>query len=468
MAEPVGDPGPAGPAVGLTALLASAAIAVGSLLVAGLALGGSAGATRPVWPDAIVAAALAAAAGLALAPGAARRGRLLLAGALAAAAVLAAIVLPPGEPVGAALWPGATATPGGAALAIARALVVMLAGAAASPGDAALAIGRSLVVLLAAAAALALLRAAGRAGARRTLAGWPVALAALLWLLLAAACTEPTFTRDQVLGGERVSAAELERGQELYERYCAICHGERGDGLGPSAALMWPPPRDFTTAQFKFAGAPDGSLAHDAELTRIVRGGLAGTAMQPWDLPDPELAAVLDYLKTFSPPGRGYRDPLRRPARPALPPDPTVGQDPAAVRAEGARLYHAVLQCNACHPSYATPAELEAWQAPGRPIDPLDPVPKWSATYRSVLLPPDFLRHPLRSIRTGEGPALEHDPGDLHRIIANGMSGPMPGYGHLDPAQVWAVVHYTRWLADQRGTAAGDALRRRLEEAWAR
>jgi mono/diheme cytochrome c family protein len=268
--------------------------------------------------------------------------------------------------------------------------------------------------------------------------------------------------------GETAAAVPRDRGAALYQRYCEICHGERGDGMGPSAPFLWPPPRDFRTAQFKFTGTPEGALAHDDDLTRVVRRGLAGTAMQPWDVPDAELTAILQHIKSFSPAGRGYRDPLRRAERSPPPPSPAPTpdlEDPAAL-AEAARLYHAVLQCNQCHPSYVRPAELAAWNAPVRPIDPLDPVPKWSATYRTVLLPPDFLRHPLRSIQTGPGPALDHDPVDLHRIIAHGMAGPMPGYGHLDPAWVWSVVSYTKWLADQRDTEAGRALHLELEAAW--
>ncbi|HLU64705.1 MAG TPA: c-type cytochrome [Kofleriaceae bacterium] len=277
----------------------------------------------------------------------------------------------------------------------------------------------------------------------------------------------PEISSDQVLGGERVPAARLERGGALYDRYCAICHGEGGDGMGPSAPFLWPPPRDFRAAQFKFTGAPEGELPHDDELARVVRRGLAGTGMQPWDLPDQELGPILDYIKTFSPPERGFRDPYRKPARAEIPPDPY--RDQAArqrARDEGERLYHAVFQCNSCHPSYVGPEALAGWGAAERPVAPLDPVPKWSATYRSVLLPPDFLRHELRSIATGGGARLDHDLVDLYRLVANGMNGPMPGYGHLDPAQVWAVVHYTKWLADQRGSEEGRALRRRLEDAW--
>jgi mono/diheme cytochrome c family protein len=400
----------------------------GALLVSGLALGAAAG---PSWPDAAGALLLLAAAGLLLSPGGDRR-RLLGAG-LAAAAVALALLLGPG------MWPSQESSPG---------QVVMV-------------VARDLQLVYAAVAAIVL--AAARVPA--SLAGWHPA-AAGVWLLVAAlllggcGAGEP----DQVLGGATVKADRLARGRALYDRYCAICHGERGDGLGPSAAFLWPPPRDFRPAQFKFTAAGEGALPDDAELARVIRQGLAGTAMQPWDLPDSELGPIIDHLKTFSPPGRGFRDPDRRPALPPIAADPW--RDPAEALAAGARGYHADLQCSQCHPAYALPDQMAAWQAAPRPTDAGEPVPKWSATYRSVLLPPDFLRHPMRWVRLRPGAALDHDPADLYRIIAHGMNGPMPGYGHLPAEQVWAVVHYTKWLADQRDSERGRALRRRLDAAW--
>ena len=38
---------------------------------------------------------------------------------------------------------------------------------------------------------------------------------------------------------------QLERGAQLYTTHCAGCHGASGDGQGPLAAGMQPPPVDF-------------------------------------------------------------------------------------------------------------------------------------------------------------------------------------------------------------------------------
>jgi mono/diheme cytochrome c family protein len=258
-----------------------------------------------------------------------------------------------------------------------------------------------------------------------------------LALLLLCAC-EPDGAIG--LGGTVISTDRIAEGHRLYDRYCAACHGERGDGLGPASPLLWPPPRDFRTAAFKFAPAAGDDLPADEDIAEVVRRGLAGTAMLAWDLPEEELGRIVDAIKSFSPRGRGFRDRGRRQRRPPVPPDPFAPGD-AAARAEGERLYHAVFQCDQCHPAYASDADLAAWGARPRLVDPREPAPKWSATYRSVIVPPDFLRHPLRFARS---------TADLYRIIAYGMGGPMPAYGHLGSDRVWAVAHYVEWLAARR------------------
>lgn len=38
----------------------------------------------------------------------------------------------------------------------------------------------------------------------------------------------------------------VEAGKKVYEKKCIHCHGEKGDGKGPAAPFLFPPPRDFT------------------------------------------------------------------------------------------------------------------------------------------------------------------------------------------------------------------------------
>jgi mono/diheme cytochrome c family protein len=48
------------------------------------------------------------------------------------------------------------------------------------------------------------------------------------------------------------NAGSPDRGKAVYTRYCVACHGERGDGAGPSAPSMTPKPRDFRQGTFKW------------------------------------------------------------------------------------------------------------------------------------------------------------------------------------------------------------------------
>lgn len=287
-----------------------------------------------------------------------------------------------------------------------------------------------------------------------------------LGALLLMACGEaPTFTEPQTLGGVEIAAEVLEQGKRVYRRYCATCHGNDGDGKGVTAFGQWPPPRDFRIAKFKFAGVQDRGLPSDKELRRIITQGLNGTYMRPWILRDTELNAVIQYIKTFSPEKKGFRSKRLKVKPPIIPPDPYDSPEKIAeARVLGEKLYHATFQCSSCHPSYVTKEKFSEWDAEMRAQDPYDPVPKYSENYRNVLLPPDFLRHDMRAVRSNRGEAgLEHRASDLYRSIAFGLMGPMPGFGHLGDKDVWAVVHYVKMLADQKESAEGNALRRRLQ-----
>ncbi len=74
---------------------------------------------------------------------------------------------------------------------------------------------------------------------------------------------------ERFVGGEEVDPDVLNEGWDLYMRYCYACHGEQGDGQGPVAPGLWPPPRDFTAGVFKFAGITDEYLPTDDELIRL-------------------------------------------------------------------------------------------------------------------------------------------------------------------------------------------------------
>ena len=170
--------------------------------------------------------------------------------------------------------------------------------------------------------------------------------------LLGSACSGP-FGEPQMLGGISVSAEDLNAGHEKYILYCYACHGENGDGQGPASAYLRPPPRNFKDGIFKFAGVPAGELPHDDHLVNLVRRGLTGTAMLPWDVPEVELKKIIHYIKTFSP--RWQNEKPGTPVEASA--DPFQGQTQAAVE-HGKKIYHATAQCARCHPSYISKPEL--------------------------------------------------------------------------------------------------------------
>lgn len=284
-----------------------------------------------------------------------------------------------------------------------------------------------------------------------TLASRTLAALGLLALAGCAYYETPRFVADQRLGGVTVPARTLNRGAEGYMRSCRPCHGALGDGNGPQAVGMDPRPRDLRLGIVTFASVPAGSLWRDDDVIRIVRSGLAGTGMRAWkDIPDDELLAIVQFLKTLAP---RFRD--EQPAEPIVPSsDPWRGREVDGA-ARGRVVYHGLGRCQGCHPSYAPAAEvaqfardagvlLEPRPDPGQPTE--------TATDFGIRLrATDFSDGPLRSVR----PASRAD--DLYRAIAAGLGGTaMPTWkGALPEADLWALVHYVDRLSRGEGEATG-------------
>lgn len=128
----------------------------------------------------------------------------------------------------------------------------------------------------------------------------PLRASALL-LVLFGACGKSGFEGPMTFGDRVVPVATLERGQDLYNRYCATCHGYTGKADTPQARQLDPLPRDLSKADYKRVSSP-GALPTDKELADIIRNGIPGTGMPPWpQLEGTDLDAVIQYLKTFSP-----------------------------------------------------------------------------------------------------------------------------------------------------------------------
>lgn len=278
--------------------------------------------------------------------------------------------------------------------------------------------------------------------------------------LALAGCSSPRFTSDMSLAGKTVTAATLNSGYESYTLYCRTCHGDDGTGNGASAPGLRPSPRDFTQAQFKFGWVVDG-LPHDDDLERIVRSGLHGTAMLPWDILDRELQTALQYIKTFN--VEEWRDgQLGEKVEPG--PDPFGAARNAEALERGKVVYHGVAQCGSCHPSYATKDFISTARdgkadfREGMYDSEIKESQYQHAGRKLTILPPDFTWHALRSIRAGS------ETEDLYRVIGAGIPGTaMPSWkGSLPEEDLWALAYYVRSLMDLRDTPQAAALRRDL------
>ena len=93
---------------------------------------------------------------------------------------------------------------------------------------------------------------------------------------------------------DSMAAGDAAKGEKIFKANCVVCHGDKGDGKGPAAAGMTPPPRNFTSAT-------DMKGIDNARLHKSIVEGRPGTPMvgfgktlKPADIDD-----VIAYVKTF-------------------------------------------------------------------------------------------------------------------------------------------------------------------------
>lgn len=82
-------------------------------------------------------------------------------------------------------------------------------------------------------------------------------------------------------------------GEGLFQRNCAVCHGDEGRGDGPAAAGLRPPPADFTDPERM------GDLSLD-DMLKAVSGGKGFMPSFEKLLSPEELRAVLRYIRSLS------------------------------------------------------------------------------------------------------------------------------------------------------------------------
>jgi cytochrome c len=227
-------------------------------------------------------------------------------------------------------------------------------------------------------------------------------------------------------GPDLGTEAQRESGKTLYLKFCAQCHGEKGDGEGYATPHLRPRPRDFTTGKFKVRTTPNGALPTHQDLVNIIRRGMPFTSMPDWPfLSDQEVSDIAHYIKTFSP---DFSNPENVPKPVALPSAPNATDESIEM---GKKLY-VDTGCVKCHgtlgrgdgPSAST--LKDDW---GHPIRPADLAQSW--TFRG-------------------GSSRE----DIFRTMSTGFNGtPMPGFQDdaLAPEQRWAITDFIVSLSGDKG-----------------
>lgn len=230
------------------------------------------------------------------------------------------------------------------------------------------------------------------------------------------------------------SSARVEElpGWPLYDRLCLACHGAAGDGAGPAAPWLWPPPRDLSGGQFKWRSTGLGAPPLRADVRATIEHGVPGAGMPGFlgILDEPKLEQLTDVVLAFA---AGAPRPSKAPV-----PRPTpLGPPPMTIEAaRGAQLWQQQ-GCATCHGAAGRGDGIAApglRDAAGRPAAPYDLAVEGGRRPRNRFLPIEE-RHALA------------------RSVATGLSGtPMPGFA-LPAADLWALADFILELR-QRAAAS--------------
>jgi mono/diheme cytochrome c family protein len=90
----------------------------------------------------------------------------------------------------------------------------------------------------------------------------------------------------------KATRASIQKGKEIYEKKCSLCHGEKGDGKGPASVGLNPKPTNFKESH--------GEKMTDGEHFWKIATGKGGMPSFEKDLTKEERWHVINYINTFS------------------------------------------------------------------------------------------------------------------------------------------------------------------------
>lgn len=91
----------------------------------------------------------------------------------------------------------------------------------------------------------------------------------------------------------------LTMGKKLYDQYCLVCHGQKGDGKGAAGTALKPPPRDFNIPLNQWTHAK-GDIK---KVFDVISKGIPNTSMVKWDhLSEQERWGLTYFIAEFAAP----------------------------------------------------------------------------------------------------------------------------------------------------------------------
>jgi len=106
-----------------------------------------------------------------------------------------------------------------------------------------------------------------------------------------------------IAGTAAAKPGDAAKGKDIYDKRCTWCHGEKGDGAGAAKDLLNPPPRDFTSGNYKIKTSSfEDMVPNDDDIFRMIRDGMPGTGMPGWSdvLTEQDMWNLVAYVKTFA------------------------------------------------------------------------------------------------------------------------------------------------------------------------
>jgi mono/diheme cytochrome c family protein len=89
----------------------------------------------------------------------------------------------------------------------------------------------------------------------------------------------------------KATKASIQKGKEIYEKMCGLCHGTKGDGKGPAGAGLNPKPTNFVESH--------GEKMTDGEHFWKITTGKGPMPSYEKQLTVEERWHVINYMNTF-------------------------------------------------------------------------------------------------------------------------------------------------------------------------